>query len=65
MDATGTIRTFNNPGTGYAPFAASSITANGAIIASGNVTGATPTAATHLTTKAYVDTAVAGAVDTD
>ncbi len=36
---------------------------NGNIVASGTVIGATPTENTHLTTKSYVDTAVAGIVD--
>ena len=32
MDSGGVIRTYDNPGTGYAPFAAANITANGSLI---------------------------------
>ena len=35
MDSSGTIRTFDNPGTGYAPFACAALTANGNV----NITG--------------------------
>lgn len=35
MDSAGNIRTFDNPGTGYAPFIASSITANGEVYSNG------------------------------
>lgn len=38
MASDGTIRTYDNPGTGYEKFAASSITANGNIMANGTVT---------------------------
>lgn len=37
MDAAGVIRTYNNPGTGYEQFAASNITANGNVTATGFV----------------------------
>ena len=40
---------------------AGAITSSGTGVFTGTVTAATPTASTHLTTKAYVDTAVAGA----
>ncbi|MCK9344671.1 MAG: hypothetical protein M0P64_00915 [Candidatus Pacebacteria bacterium] len=37
MDSAGTIRTYNNPGTGYANFTAAGITATGNMIAGGDV----------------------------
>jgi hypothetical protein len=40
---------------------AGAVTSSGTGVFTGTVTAATPTASTHLTTKAYVDTAVAGA----
>ncbi len=39
------------------------VNSTGEVIASGTVTGAAPTANTHLTTKLYVDTEVAGIVN--
>lgn len=39
------------------------IASDGDVTITGTVTGATPTASTHLTTKAYVDAAAAAAGD--
>ena len=37
MDSAGTIRTFDNPGTGYAPFAAASVSTTGNVMCGGNL----------------------------
>ena len=52
-----------NVGIGKTPATSVELDVNGDIRASGTVTGATPTINGHLTTKAYVDTQVAGIVD--